>query len=330
MKLPCGRFLTFAMRAFAVLLFVALLMLGERVSSQTTRTIKIIVPFAPGGSADFLARLLAEQVGRAYQGPTIVIESRPGAGTVIGTEAASRATPDGNTLLINAGGNLLISPHVRKVNFDPLTSFEPVCKLVSFPNVIAVNSLSPYRTLNDLIGAASSKPGELTAASPGPASDSQIAFEKLKRAANIHMTFVPYPGAAPAINALLGGHVTSAISSYGPMAEQAKAGKLRILATTTRTRIESLPEVPTVAEFGYKDYEVDVWWGLFAPAKTPKESVSQLIDWFGAALQAPEIAPKLLAQGLFPAKMCGPDFAALIRKQYDDFGDIIREAGIKE
>jgi tripartite-type tricarboxylate transporter receptor subunit TctC len=310
--------------AIAAILFT---LSGHGAWSQTARTIKVVVPFSPGGVVDFVARVLAEQVGRA-QGQTVLIENRPGAGGAIGAEAVSRAAPDGNTLLM-AFPDLLIASHLRKLNYDLLTSFEPICNVVSYPTVIAVNSASPYRTLADLLDAARAKPGELALASIGPATAYQIAIESLKRAAKVDMTFIPYPGGAPALNALLGEHVTSLFLSYSTMAEQLKAGKLRALATWSRTRIESLPEVPTVAESGYKDYEMDEWNGVLAPARTPKNAVSQLADRFTAALQAPEVKRKLVAQGLYPVGMCGADFGALLRKQYDDFGRVIRETNIK-
>jgi tripartite-type tricarboxylate transporter receptor subunit TctC len=307
---------------------IALLALANHSASSQGRTIKVIVPMASGGAGDFAARVLAEYAGRA-QGQTIVVETRPGAGTVVGTELASRAAPDGNTLLITAAGNLLISPQLRKLNYDPLTSFVPICMLVSIPDVVAVNSASPFRTLADLISAARAKPGGVTVASLGPATDLQIEFEQLKRAANVNMTFVPYPGVAPAVNAVLGEHVTSVITSYASAAEQLKAGGLRALAATTTTRIEALPEIPTIAEAGYGNYEAfDVWFGLFAPAKTPRETISQLADLFTAALQSPEVKAKLVSQGLYPAAMCGEDFAVVVHKQYDYFGRVIRQANI--
>jgi tripartite-type tricarboxylate transporter receptor subunit TctC len=212
-------------------------------SHQATRTIKVVVPVSPGGASDLLARLLAEQIGRA-QGQTMLIENRPGASQIIGTEAVSRAAPDGNTLLINSPDSLVI-PHLRKLNYDPLTSFEPICYLVRAPLIIVVNTASPYRTLANLLDAARSQPRDFTLASFGPATVHQIAFETLKRAAKVDMTFVPYPGVAPAINALLGEHVTSVLGTYSTVAEQLNAGKLRALATASRTRIEPLPEVPT-------------------------------------------------------------------------------------
>jgi tripartite-type tricarboxylate transporter receptor subunit TctC len=171
--------------------------------SQATRTVKIVVPFSAGGPTDILARLLVEHIGRV-QGLTMFVENRPGAMTAIGTEAVSRAAPDGNSLLIT-GSAFLSTPLLRTVNYDPLTSFEPICQLVGGASLILVNSASPYRTLADLVDAARAKPGDLTLASFGPAAIEQIAFEMLKRATKVNMTFVPFPGYAPAVNALLGG-----------------------------------------------------------------------------------------------------------------------------
>jgi tripartite-type tricarboxylate transporter receptor subunit TctC len=169
----------------------------------------------------------------------------------------------------------------------------------------------------------------LTLAAAGPASILQVAFETLKRAAKVDMNFIPYPGGAPSINALLGEHVTSAFTDYPPVVEQLKAGKLRALATTSRTRVESLPEVPTVSETVYKDFEADNWFGLYVPAKTPRQSVSQLTGWFTAALEVPEVKAKLVGLGLFPVGMCGADFSALVRRKYEEYGHSIRELNIK-
>jgi len=296
-------------------------------SSQTVRTIKFVIPVPPGGPQEILARLLADQISRTRD-LTIVVENRPGAGTAIATEAVSHAAPDGNTVLFMANA-FVINPNLRKLNYDPLTAFEPICYLVRSPHVIAVNSASPYRTLADLLNAARAKPGELTLASIGPATSQQIAIEMLKRAANVDMTFVPYPGNTPAVNALLGEHVTSLIADYTAMAEQINAGKVRALATATRTRIEHLPEIPTVAESGYREFESEGFLGVVVPAKTPKETVSQLVSSFATALQVPELASKLVVQGLYPVGMCGADFGAYLRKRYDEYGRIIRETDIK-
>jgi len=307
---------------------VAALILGQSDAwSQAPRSINIVVPFNPGGPQDTVARIVAEQVGRA-QSRSIVIENRPGAATTIGNEAVAHATPDGNTLLVN-GGVLFETPYFRRVNYDPLTDFVPICSLARFLPIIVVNNESPYRTLSDLLKGARAKPGDVTFATFGPASAEQIAFEMLKRAADVKMTFIPYPGYAPAVSLLLGGHVTSALVDYSASAQQLAGGKLRALATLARTRVEALPDVPTMAELGYKEIEYEAWSGLFAPAKTPKEAIFQLAGWFAAAIQVPEVRARLIGQGFYPAGICGEDLSALVRKEYEDFGRTIRELNFK-
>jgi tripartite-type tricarboxylate transporter receptor subunit TctC len=327
---PCRRQLLRRAAGGAAVAIVAMSLItvvGHQAWAQAARAIRIVVPFPAGGAADILARLLAEEIGRAH-GPAMVIENKPGAGTVIGTELVARAAPDGQTLLM-AANSFVINPHLRTLNYDPLTSFEPICYLARSPTVLVVNRASPYRTLAELLDAARAKPGELTIASVGPATSFHIAIEVLKRLANVNMTYVAYPGDPPAINALLGGHVTSVFANYGQVAEQIKAGKLRALATGSPTRIESLPEVQSIAEAGYKDYEVETWFAVLAPAKTPQTALSNLAAQYSAAVPAPEVKAKLAVQGLFPVSMCGADFAAFLRKQYGDYGRAIREANIK-
>jgi tripartite-type tricarboxylate transporter receptor subunit TctC len=311
----------------AIALAAVLLVLAENgASSQAPKTIRVIVPSAAGGGADILARLLADQISRD-QRVAMVVEDRPGASNTIGTEAASRAAPDGGTLLINTP-EFVINPHLRKLNYDPLTSFAPVCYLVRSPQLIAVNSASPYLTIDDLLNAARVKPDQLTLASAGPGSSTHIAFETLKRAAKIKMTYVPFSGSPAAVNALLGGYVTAALASYPNLVEQIRAGKLRALATISPTRIKQLPDVPTVAESGFPDYASDIWFGVVTPAHTSATIVAQLADWFSAALRAPEVHAKLEAQGLSTVGMCGAAFGAFIRQQYDESGRAIRGANI--
>ena len=306
--------------AFGVLLSV------EGAWSQT-RTVKVVVPFPPGGTADTVARLLADQIS-GVQGLTILVENRAGAASVIGTEAVSRAAPDGNTLLVPAN-SFIINAFLKKLSYEPLSSFEPICNLVRSPHVLAVNSTSPYRTLADLLGAARAKPGQLTLASVGPATSQHIAFEMLKRRAKVDITFIPFAGTAPAVNSLLGGHVTSVLVNYPEVAEHLQTGKLRALVSTLQARTAQLPSVPTVAESGYPDFETDTWIGLFAPAKTPKETIAQLTDWFTTAMQASEIKMKFANLGLSQVGTCGADFAAYLRKQNEEYGRTIREANIK-
>jgi tripartite-type tricarboxylate transporter receptor subunit TctC len=292
-----------------------------------TRTVKIVVPYTPGSGPDILSRLMAEQISRT-QGTAFVVENRPGGGTVIGTEAVARAAPDGNTVLLVAN-SFVVNPALKKQNYDPSTSFEPICYLAATPLVLVVHGSSPYRTLADLIAAARAKPGELSLASGGPASSLHIAFEVVKRAANINMTYVPYGGTAPAINALMGNHVTSVFADYPTVVQQLKAGTLRGLVTTSQARNEALPDVPTLAETGLSRYEADIFYGMVAPAKTPPELVSQLAGWFSTALAAADMKPKLAQQGLFPVGQCGAPFGDYIRKQVDEYTRVAREANIQ-
>jgi tripartite-type tricarboxylate transporter receptor subunit TctC len=294
--------------------------------SIDNRTIKIVLPVPPGGAGDIVARLLIEQVSRA-QNRSLVLESRPGAGTMIGTEAVVRAPADGSTLLINAPF-LLIAPHLRKLSFDPLSGLEPICYLVGSPGVISVSESSPYRTFAELVNAVRAKPGELSFASAGPGTTHHIGFEMLKRTGELDFIYVPFSGGGPAINAALGNHVTAILTEYAPVSEHLKSGKLRPLAATSKARIPSLPDVPTVAET-YKNFEVDFWWALFAPANTPRATINQLAEWFISAMKVPELKAKLVALGFFPTGICGSDFATLLRRQSDDYGRTIAAANIK-
>ena len=294
---------------------------------QNSRTIRIILGVPPGGSIDFLARILADQISNAT-GQTMIVESKPGAGGIIAAEAVARAQPDGNTLLINNNGTI-ISAILRKPNYDPIASFEPICYLVTTPQIIAVNSEAPYRTLKDLFDAARQQPGALSIASVGPNTTQHIGIERLKRLAGANLTYVPYPGGATTINALLGGHITVAVLNWSEIGEHILAGKAHALATMAPQRIEPLPDLPTVAESGYPDFETDVWFGIAAPARTPKETVAQLIEWFRAAVVAPQVKTKLMAQALYPNPKCGADFDAHLRRQAELYARLIHDLDFK-
>jgi tripartite-type tricarboxylate transporter receptor subunit TctC len=274
-----------------------------------------------------VARLMADEVSRMH-GVTVVVENRPGASGMIGTEAASRAAPDGNTLLMTAN-TYLMDAQTRKASYHPVTAFDPICFLVASPAVLVVNSASPYRTLADLLDAARGKPGELSMASVGPGTTFQMGFATITATAKVTMTFVPYAGSAPAANAVLGQHVTSAFAGYAVVSEQIKGGMLRALAVATLQRVDPLPDVPTLDESGFKNLEVDNWFGVIAPAKTSKETIDELAGWFAAALKVPEVKAKLALQGLYPVGMCGAEFAEFVRKRYDEYGEAIRATNLK-
>jgi tripartite-type tricarboxylate transporter receptor subunit TctC len=315
--------------AFAVISVTALACQvgwSQTQQTKTQQTIRIIIPFPPGGSTDLVGRLLADQFSRT-QSISVIVENRPGAGSVVGTEAVARAAPDGNTLLMPAN-SFVINRIVRKLDYDPL-SFEPICLLVRTAQVLAVNSSAPYRTLADYLADASAHPGALTNASVGPATIQHVALEMLKHEANVDITFVPFSGNVPAVNALLGGHVTSVIVNFQDVSEYVKVGKLRALATTLRSRIEEMPDVPTIAESGFKDFETETWIGLVAPPKTPQAIVAQLASVTASALQAPEVKTKLRAAGLSPIGLCGASFAHYLHDQSNDYTRVLRASNIK-
>jgi tripartite-type tricarboxylate transporter receptor subunit TctC len=320
------RFLDIAVRATLLTAIASVFALV--VPSARAQTIRIIVPFPPGGGADTLARLVAEQIASA-NGLTTVIENRPGAGTAIATEGVSRAAPDGKTVLFVAN-SFVINPALKAVNYDPLSGFEPVCLLTESPNVIVVNSTSPYHSLPDLVRAARDRPAELTMAFQGPGTSQHVGYEKLKRAANIEMIKVPFTGAAPAVTALLGEHVTSLFANYPSAMEQIRSGRLRALAIASRTRTSSAPDIPTVSELGFANYEEEkVWFGIVVPAKTSQEKIAQLATWIKAVMRAPDVEARLAALELHPSVLCGADFATYLRRQRDEYQRIVRDSRMK-
>jgi tripartite-type tricarboxylate transporter receptor subunit TctC len=294
-------------------------------SSQTA--LKIVVPLAAGGGADILARILAEEIGKA-QNINAIVENRPGAGTAIGTEAVARAAPDGETVLLTNPA-FLINPHIKKTTYDPLINFEPVCNMVNFPLVFVVPANSPLKSMADMIAMAKAKPGSVTVGSAGTGNPTHIGFEVLKKATGLEMTYVPFAGAAPAVNAVLGGHITAVYSDYGTISGQLKSGALRPIAVGSKARFAGLPDVPTIPELGYTDYEAESWNGILAPAKMPKETLARLVGWFTAAGNSAGTKEKLAALGLGPTVVCGAEYVASLKRQYERFGTAIRASDIK-
>jgi tripartite-type tricarboxylate transporter receptor subunit TctC len=257
-----------------------------------------------------------------------VVENRPGAASVIGTETAARAAADGRTYLVPAN-SFIIQGIIRKVAYNPLTDFDPVCYLARTPHVIVVPDTSPYQTLADLLSAARAKPGQITIGSVGPGTAQHVAFESLRQAADVSMTFVPYAGNAPVVSAILGGHLDSAWVNYPEVGEQIRAGKLRALATTLRERFKELPDVATVSESGFQNFESATWEGLVAPAKTPGEIIAQLSTWLTESMQDPEVKAKFATAGLQPVGICGADFNHFLHQQHEDYSRVIRQGNMK-
>jgi tripartite-type tricarboxylate transporter receptor subunit TctC len=313
---------TLAMVVFAT---AAVSLVGSSAWSQST-ALKIIVPYTPGSGPDILSRLMSEQIPRDG-GPTVVVENRPGGGTVIGTEAAMRAEPDGHTVLLVAN-SFVANPTMRKVNYDVAKDFAPVCYLAATPMVLVVQASSPYKSVQDLVAAAKAQPGKIAFASGGPGSSLHVSIEVLKLATKIDITYVPYGGTAPSINALMGGHVQAVWADYPTVVSHLKSGTLRGLVTTSGKRVAPLPDVPTLIESGISKYEADIFYGVVAPAKTPPDALKRLAGLFSTALKAADMQPKLAKQGLSPVGTCGAAFGDYLRSMGADYARIVKEAGI--
>jgi tripartite-type tricarboxylate transporter receptor subunit TctC len=312
--------------ALALAIGLAALVSGQSASLAQTKQIKLIVPYAPGGAPDVAARVLGEEIGRAHDA-TVVVENRPGAGSIIASELVARAAPDGNTLLI-ISTSFVTNPHLHKVTYDPL-AFAPICQLASAPSVLAVAANSPYKSLADLLDAARKNPGKVTVAGPGPGTTFHIGIETFKRAANINVTFVPYPATPPALNGLLGGHVDVAFTDVASMSGQLKAGTIRPLATAFGSRIPSLPDVPTLGESGFKGFNIETWFGVMAPPKTPDNTTAELVSWFTEALRSDAVRQKFDGMGFGAGGRCGADLGLFLRQNYQSIGQSVRDANMK-
>ena len=294
--------------------------------SQTARTIKIVVPVPPGASTDFVARLMAEQIGRA-QGVTMVVENRPGASGMIGTEAVSRAAPDGTTLLMTAN-TYLIDAQMRKASYHPVTSFEPICFPGESPAVLVVNSASPYHTLADLLDAARAKPGELTMASVGPGTSFHIGFATFTRMAHVNMTYVPYAGSAPAVNAVLGEHVTSVFTGYAVVAEHLKAGKLRALAAARSSGSRRCRTCRPSTSPAFRDWR----WTTGSASSRRRRRRRTRSPSSPAGSRRRWGSPRSRRGWPIRASIRSAvrrGFRGAVRKRYDEYGEAIRDANIK-
>lgn len=292
-----------------------------------SKPVHVIVPFAPGGAFDVLARVLGANLESQWHQP-VLVETRPGAGSVIGTTQAARSSPDGYTLVLVAN-SLVINAKLRpNLPYDAIRGFEPIALLVTSPQVIAVNSASPHRTLKEWLDAAKAQPGTLSYATVGPATTQHIAGEMLQRAAGVKLVYAPFPGGAPAVNAVLGGHVGAVLGNLSEVSAHIAAGKLRPLAVTTRERLDDYPLVPTVAESGYPGYEAVVWCGIVAPAGTPREVVTRIGDSIRLALKDAETRQRLATAGFQPAYLAPAEFAAHILDMSQRYSKVIDDARI--
>jgi tripartite-type tricarboxylate transporter receptor subunit TctC len=291
------------------------------------KTVKFVVPYAAGGTGDVVARVIAQAI-KDKTGQTIIVEDKPGASSIVGTEYVSRATPDGTTLLL-AENPFILSSILFPGHYDPVSSFEPICYVAATPAVLAVSSKSDIKNLDDFLKLAKSKPGAASYGSTGPASIVHIAGELLKRDAKVDLTYVPYPGSPPAMNATLAGTITAVMANYSDLKGQIDAGALRPIAVPAKKRVEPLPNVPTLAESGFTDLDASVWFSFVAPAKTPKETSAQLSRYISDAVKTPAVADRLQSQGMFINLYCGVEFGEFLANEKNKYIEFTRMFDIK-
>ena len=313
-------------------LFLVSALLCTATAAQTaaypTRPVRFIVPSAAGGGTDIIARAislkLAENLGQQF-----VVDNRPGAGQMIGIELAAKAPPDGHTILM-AASTLAINPVMyKKVSYDPLRDFAPVTQAASLPNVLVVHPSLPVNSVAELIAYAKQRPGQLNFASAGIGTSPQMSIELLKSMAGIDMVHIPYKGTAPGVVDLLAGQVLVMAPNLLTALPHIKSGKLRALAVTSAKRTQALPEVPTVAESGLAGYDSTQWYGVLAPAGTPREIVTRLHDAIVRALRDAEVGKRLAADGAEPVGSSPEEFAAFIKSESEKWAKVATAAGIK-
>ena len=293
------------------------------------RAVKVIVPFTPGSATDILGRLSAEQLGK-HLGRPFVVENRPGAGGIPGTEAAKSAPADGYTLIMCTSGPFGINPAIySKLPYDPVRDFEPIANLGLTPQAIVVGAQQPWRTLGELIAAAKAKPGEIAYASLGVGTTSHLTMEAFQSAAGIKLNHVPFKGTSDAQAQLLGGNVPMMSDTISGVLAQVKGGKLRALGVAIPQRSRHLPEVPTLAEQGFAGFESVGWIGLCAPARTPAAVLERLDAATRAMLADPAVKERLDALAFEPAGQSRAAFAAFMKAEIAKWTQVARAAGAK-
>ncbi len=292
-----------------------------------TQTVRIIVPFTPSGPVDVVARVLGERLAAKWKVP-VIVENRPGAGTVIGADFVAKAPPDGHTVLLNVTAHAVNATLVRKLPYDTLRDFAPIVLVATAPNILAVNPLVPAKTTAELIAHAKANPGKLNAGSHGKGNTSHLAAEMLKAATGIDFTVIHYKGAQPAVTALMTGEV-SFMFDTGVVIPHAQSGKVRVIGTTGPKRAASFPEVPTLIESGLQGFEVVSWYGFLAPAGTPKAALDTLNRSINEALADPEARARIIKFNLDPAGGTQEELDRLIRSQVVRWANVIKSAGIE-
>ena len=294
-----------------------------------SRPLRLIVPFPPGGSTDILSRALSQKLSENLAQP-VVVDNRPGAGGSIGSEAAAKAVPDGYTLLMGQLGPLAVSPAIyRNLPYDPVKSFAPISLMAIVPSVLVVNTSLPFSSAAEVIAYAKANPGKLTYGSAGTGSTSHLTTEYFKLATGTDILHIPYKGVGPMLTDLISGQLAMGINGAPAVMPHVNSGRLRALAVSSLTRLPSLPNIPTLDESGVKGFEANGWYGIVAPAGTPREIVLRLNAEIRRIVATPELRARLDAEGAIPAADSPEAFAAFIASEIARWGAVLKRAGIE-
>jgi len=294
-----------------------------------SRPIRIIVPLAPGGSADTVCRLLGNGLAKIL-GQPVIVENRPGAGGLTGLSEVARSAPDGYTLGYSLAGALTVAPHIaRKMPYDPFKDLVPVSQVIGVPEIIVVNPRTGIKTLGELVSYAKANPGKLNFGSAGNATIPHLAGELFKRVAGVEMVHVPYRGSGPALNDLLAGQVQVMVSDITLVRSHIEAGRLTGLAVAGPRRIDQLPNLPTTAEAGVPAMQVSNWHGLVAPAGLPPALLDALHQSIAKAMALPEVKERIDSEGAEIVASSSAEFGAFLKKESDKWGGLVKELGIQ-
>lgn len=311
-------------------LLLATLATGATTTARAqARPLRIIVPFTPGGTTDILARALAPRLAAAL-GTQVVVENKPGAGGSLGAAEAARAEPDGSTLLMGHIGTLGVNPSIYpKLAYDAVRSFAPVAFVARVPNVLVVPAASKFKSFQDLLAGARAQPGRLSYSSGGNGSAAHITFEYLKLRTGIFMLHIPYRGTAPSITDLLAGQVDATFTGAPTVLPHLRAGRLRALAVSSPQRLAGLPDVPTVAELGYRGFEADQWYGLVAPAGLPAAQVNRLNAEVNRAVALADVVEQFSREGAMAVPSTPQAFGDLIKREIPRWAEVVKAGNVK-
>ena len=315
-------------RAALAMAAASLVATGAFAQAWPARPIRLIVPFPAGGGTDIITRELANKVG--HSGYTFVVDNKPGSGGNLGVDAAAKAPADGYTLVMGQTSNLAINPSLySRLPYDSQKDLTPISLVASSPLVIVASAESPYKTLADVVKEAKAHPGTINFASSGNGTVAHLTAESFQRVAGIKLTHIPYKGASQGVTDVISGQVQLYVSSIPTLIGHIKSGKMRALAVTSGKRVDDLPQVPTIAESGYKGFEAVTWFGILGPANLPKDVVAKLNADINKALKDPELAKKLGDQGADVAGSTPEQFSKLIHDDIGRWGQIVKDSGAK-